>query len=320
MKIIARKMMLLAVGLGLCVGGVMNINCAYADDEPTGDGTYMSMSPMNESVILNPGDVYKSSFMLSNPGYSHTPLSYAVSIMPFYVDENYDPIFVNEGDSGTMYEWIEITFGEKGVIEPNENKIVEFEITVPKDAPAGGQYACIRAYTDVAPSEIGTVNIAEALAINHIVLAEITGNTTYSGEIVEAGVQSFLLGGNITASSTVINTGNVHAQAEYTMKVYPLFSDTPIYTNEEDENKAYILPNRTYYDETVWAETPMMGIFNVEYVVEFQGLTTTVRRMVIVCPWWLLFIIIAIIMILVIRIMTLIKLQKVEDRSKAQMS
>lgn len=280
---------------------------------------YLNVSPMRENIVLNPGDVYKGSFLISNPGFSEETLRYGVSVEPFYVDEESNPIFKNDTDSGRMVEWLTIDSEEIGEVEPNHSTTIEYTIKVPEDAPAGGQYACIRAATNPGAGDDGNVNIQESFGICHVVLAEVTGNTTHTGEILSANMPSFLLGGNIAGSSVVKNTGNVHALAVYKMKVLNVFGGRVVYTNEEEPESHYVLPDRTYYDETVWAETPMMGIFNVEYVVEFQGLTTTVNRMVIVCPWWLLFIIIAIIMILVIRIMTLIKLQKVEDRSKAQM-
>lgn len=272
----------------------------------------ITVSPLRESVILNPGDVYKSSFTVSNPGYSENELNYHVEVKPFYVDENYNPVFERseDGDKQLMNDWITVTSGEKGTIEPNESVIVNYEIKVPNSAPAGGQYACISAIADATPGEIGSVNIAEGLAINHIVLAEITGKTIESGEILDAGVQSFKIGGKIMAYSRIANNGNVHGLATYSMKVYPLFSNEAVYDNEGKEDH-YVLPEREYYNETVWEETPIMGIFNVDYTVEFQGMKSEIHRMVVVCPWWILFIVISGIIILIIRVISLVKLQKV---------
>ena len=297
--------------------GFSIVGQVYADDEDLTDatvegGTFITVSPMRESVVLNPGDTYKSSFVVSNPGYSIHDLNYTISVDPFYVDENYDPIFIDLEGNSLIADWIKITSPLKGTIEPNESEIIEFTIDVPEDAPAGGQYASISATTDASPSDGGSINIGEALAINHIVLGEITGNTVYSGDIEEAGVQSFLLGGVITGHSTVNNTGNVHALAKYTMKVYSLFDNELLYSNEDNIEDHYVLPGRSFYTESYWDDTPSIGIFNVYYKVEFQGITTEVTRMVIACPLWLLFIIMLILAILVIRIITLIRLRKAD--------
>ena len=270
----------------------------------------ISVSPMRENVVLNPGDTYKSSFTVSNPGYSEQELNYHVKVSPFYVNENYDPVFEDEGNSGMIAKWITITAGERGAIQPNEVAVVEYEIKVPENAPAGGQYASISAITDINSSEAGAINIGEGIAINYIVLAEITGDTVVAGEILDAGLTSFLLNGKITASSTIRNTGNVHGLATYKMKIYPLFSDTPVFDNESDPETHYVLPDRTFHNESYWEETPMMGIYNVAYTVEFQGMKSEVTRMVIICPWWMLFIVVLGIVILIIRVISLVKLQK----------
>lgn len=292
--------------------GMFNSTSVHAEGD-----MYLNLTPMRASMVLNPGDTYRGTFIISNPGFSEGVLQYKIDVEPFYVDEESNPIFVNEGDSSRIVEWVTLDSKDTGEVEPNHSATIEYTIKVPEDAPAGGQYACIRAATNPGTGETGYLNIQESFGICHVILAEITGNTTFTGEIESAGVTSFLLGGKIVGSSVVKNTGNVHALATYKMKITNFFGGEVLYTNEDDPESHYVLPDRLLYDETVWAETPMAGIFNVEYAVEFQGLTTTVNQMVIVCPWWILFIIIAIIMILVIRITTLVKIRKVEDRSMA---
>ncbi|MBQ2695538.1 hypothetical protein IJG04_02795 [Candidatus Saccharibacteria bacterium] len=270
----------------------------------------ITVSPMRESVVLNPGDTYRSSFVVSNPGYSEDVLYYHTVIKPFYVNENYDPVFEGVGDSGQIADWIKITSGGTGELSPNESGAVEFIIEVPEDAPAGGQYAVISAEVDLEPSGEGAINIGEGMGINHVILAEVTGNTIVSGDILDVGIPSFLLGGNVAAYSTIENTGNVHGMATYTMEVSNLFSGEVIYSNKDEEETRYVLPDRTLYNETFWLETPSVGIFNVSYTVEFQGLTSEVSSMVIVCPWWLLFIVVFGLLILIIRIVTLVIMQK----------
>jgi len=308
-----KKIGCLVVALVMAAGGWFFVGRAYADNEAfinEGD-VAMSVSPMKESIVLNPGDEYRSSFVITNPGMVQQDLYYKLEVQPFYVDENYNPVYTDaDSNNSQIVKWITINSPMNGIVHPNESSIVEYTIKVPETAPAGGQYASITVSTDFGAASEGGININEAMSIAHLVLAEVTGNSINSGEILTAGIDSFLLGGKIRTYSSVVNTGNVHALATYTIKVYPLFSNEAIYDTTATPETHHVLPDRTFYNETYWQDTPMVGIFNVLYKVEFQGLTTEVTRMVIICPLWLLLLIVLLIAILIVRIMTLIKLRR----------
>lgn len=280
-----------------------NVIYTYADGRFT-------VSPMNQKIILVPGETYRGSFMVTNPATSKTDFAYKAEITPFYVDDNYEIIYENNGDYNQMVDWITVENPE-GTIAPNNTEELYFSIEVPENAPAGGQYAgiTVTSKNDDSP-EGNSINIKAKYSIAHIIYAEIAGTTSRSGEIMETNVPSFLVSGNIAGSSIVKNTGNVHGAAKYILQVFPLFSDEEVYTNEEDPSELTILPNRTRYVETAWEDTPAVGIFNVIYTVEFEGMTTQVSKMVIKCPIWLLFIIIFAIFALVIYFVMKIKSRK----------
>ena len=273
-------------------------------------GFIFSVSPMKEKIILNPGDEYSSSLEIFIPDKYENDMAYKVEVAPFFVDENYNNDFSNEyGTNNEIVKWITINTPTEGRLSPGEKTDVLYTINVPEDAAGGGQYAAIMVTADIwddnsssdnnsGDEEIGA-SLKEEKKIAHTIYAEITGDITRQGEIIDASVPSFLLSGNITGSASVKNTGNVHGDAKYTLQVFPLFSDEEIYTNEEDPDAKTILPDRTRYEETVWEQTPSVGVFNVVYTVEFEGVTAQVSKMVIKCPTWLLFIIIFVIFALI---------------------
>ncbi|MBR3132096.1 hypothetical protein IKG33_01645 [Candidatus Saccharibacteria bacterium] len=312
-----RKNVMVVVLIVTMLLQVFGVGRTYADDEPiieAGD-VAMSVSPVRESIVLVPGDEYRSSFTVTNPGAVDHDLDYRIKIQAFYVDEEYNPVYDDKTNINQIVDWITLVSPERGTIHPNETDVVEFTIKVPEDAPSGGQYASITVLTDASDDDTGGgINIKESMGIAHLVFAEVTGNSESSGEILDAGIDTFLLGGNIRAYSMVNNTGNVHAPATYNMKVYPLFSNEAVYDTKDDPEVHYILPDRTFYTERFWYDTPMIGIFNVVYTIEYQGVTTDVTGMVIVCPWWLLLILVFLVISLIIRIITLIKLRRSTTR------
>lgn len=274
------------------------------------DGYSITMSPMNQRIILTPGEKYTGSFKISNAVDNSEELKYKIVIQPFYVDEGYNVFYEDSGEINQIVNWTTVDKAS-GTLAVGSVQDINFTIDVPKDAPAGGQYEAITAVSvNDADADANSGNgvgttIKQSIGMAHIIYAEIAGTTRHGGEVVSTNVPSFIFDGNISAESTIENTGNTHGVATYTMQVFPLFSSEEVYTNEENPETKTILPDRALTNKTIWDKTPMVGIFNVKYTVEFEGVTTEVSKLVIKCPLWLfaivVFVIIAIITWLVVR-------------------
>lgn len=284
----------------------------------------LTVSPMYQSIIVNPGESQKVSFRVSNPADAKQDMHYELSVEPFYVNEQNEVTYQEESNHSEITNWVTFDTPTEGKIEPNSDEEIIFTINVPDSAPAGGQYLSVMVTekneddttedSSSASNDSRGANIKETWRIAHLVYAEVTGDITRRGEITDVSVPSFLLGGSISGSSLVKNLGNVHGDAKYTLQVYPLFSDEEIYTNEEDPETKTILPDREYYATTSWDETPAIGIFNVVYTVEFGDATAQVSKLVIVCPIWLLFLILFIVIILIIWIVMRMRARGKESR------
>lgn len=267
------------------------------------EGYSITMSPMNQVIILTPGEKYAGTFTVSNDLTNTSELRYNVTVQPFFVDDNYNIKYEETEGLNQIVNWT-TTDIKSGTLAVGGAQKINFTIDVPEDAPAGGQYEAIIVNSvsdkndDKADGDT-TVAMNENIAMAHIIYAEIAGTTRHSGEVLSINVPSFIFDGNISAESTIKNTGNTHGVATYTMQVFPLFSSEEVFTNEEDPEDKTILPNRTLTNKTVWDKTPMVGIFNVKYTVEFEGVTTEVTKLVIKCPLWLFFIIIFVIIAII---------------------
>ena len=286
------------------------------------EGYGLTLAPMNQKIIIDPGDTYEASFRISNPASSTQNTYYKIEATPFYTNKEGDKIFTAEGEHGQIADWVSFNTPIEGKLEPNETKNISFTINVPKNAPTGGQYLSIQVTADGKPTDeensqtksdndSNGATIKEVKKMSHLVYAEITGSTNKKGEISDLNLPSFLLSGNITGSATVKNTGNVHGDAKYTLQIYPLFSGEEIYTNEEEPTTFTILPDRERFAEVSWDQTPSVGIFNAIFTVEFEGETKQLSKMIIVCPIWLLFLILFIIFAIIIWIVL-----RAKNRSK----
>lgn len=271
-------------------------------------GTGLTLSPMYQKIIVNPGEEQKVSFRLANPSAAVQNVYYELSVEPFYMNENGELVYQAEDKMGDIVNWVKFDVPIKGKIEPNGVEEIAFSIDVPESAPAGGQYFAVMVTEiendDEAKNESGSEDnkktaIKETFRMVHLVYAEVTGSVIRQGEITDVNLPSFFLSGNITGSALVKNTGNVHGEAIYTMQVFPLFSSEEVYTNEENPETSLVLPNRSSYHSTSWDKTPEIGIFNVVYTVTFGDSSAQVKKMVIKCPLWLLFIIVFIIVAII---------------------
>ena len=294
-----------------------------AEDGPHG----ISMSPLSLKTVLNPGDIYNGSFMVRNAENNADDFNYKIFAQSFYVtnDENGKNSFVldEDNDYNQIVDWVNINGPQEGVLARGESMDVNYTISVPENAHGGGQYVAITVASNddngnATDGQDDSLGINDTIAMAFTIYAEITGDTVKQGEIIDASVPSFLLSGNIGGSSSIKNTGNVHGTAKYTLQVFPLFSDEEVFTNEEDPDEKTILPDRTLYSETVWDQTPEIGIFNVKYTVEFEGQTAEVSKMVIKCPIWLLFIILAVVAGIIIWIVMRIRTKSNKKSHKDQ--
>lgn len=275
----------------------------------------ISMSPLMQKLLLQPGETYEGSFKVIDQASNDEDLNFAMTVGPFSVDDDYNLIYENNGDYSQMVDWVTLD-KYNGTVSPNESMTIHYTIKVPEDAPAGGQYAAIKAMTvnddELGSTDESSANVKVEYGVAYTIYAEIAGETHKSGKILNTNVPSFLLSGDISGAASIENTGNVHGDAKYTLQVFPLFSSEEVYTNEEAPEVHTILPGKTRYEEISWENTPDVGIFNVIYTVEFEGVTEQVSKMVIKCPIWLLFLIFFIIAAIIIWIVV-----RVRNRSKA---
>lgn len=285
-KNIFAKLMIIFSGVAAVLAGSAPV---YAD-------LGISVSPMYQKIVLTPGEVYEGSFTVSNGAANDETLHFGTSVGPFYLDDDNNVEFEENGSYNQIVDWVTVK-DKTGTLEPNNNINIRYTIDVPENAPAGGQYAVIRVggLNDESVNTHNSINLDINFGVGYLIYAEVLGATERGGEILSTEVPSFIFNGDITGSSSIKNTGNVHGTAKYTMQVFPLFSNEEVFTNEEEPETRTIIPEQTIYNETVWENTPLMGIFNVLYTIEFEGVTAQVSKMVIKCPIWMLFIVILIV-------------------------
>lgn len=268
-----------------------------------------AVSPMYEKIALVPGQVYHGSLTVTNPAENSNDFSYEVNVLPFMMNDNYDVILAEKENYSMIVDWVSLE-KESGTISPNDSDVINYTISVPEDAPAGGQYVAITVASAKGDPIAENVNIQQVMQIAYMVYANVAGNTVHDTIISDMNLPSFLLDGDITGSATITNNGNTHLDAYYKLQVFPIFSSEEIYTNEESPEGNIIMPETSRSTVVSWPETAMVGIFRVLFTVECDGQVGTIEKIVIVCPAWLLFIIIFVIFALIFYFVAKVKARK----------
>ncbi len=289
----------------------------------------MTISPPRQDIVLVPGEVYEGTLRVSNSVNASKDLKYSVTIGSYGLDKdengkaNYDSTDISTvTEYNQIMEWIKLG-KDHGSVAPNTTDTIPFTITVPEDAPAGGQYATIIVQDDTErDSEADkSIVIEDVVRFAATILAEVAGETRNEGAILENNIPAFMLNNKLAATSTVQNSGNVHTKASYVLQVWPLIGDEELCTNEENPTEHTVMPGTERMNTEEWCDTlPMVGIFRVKQTVKIFGETSVAERVVVVCPLWLLFIIIFALVSLVIWIVMKSRARKTRTKEQAKPS
>lgn len=140
--------------------GVCMLNASAEDSNRVG----LSMSPMNQKIVLMPGESYHGSFKINSPGLVDSSLGYVIDIVPFFVDDNYNIKYEDAGEYSEIVDWTTVSRVD-GALEPNQPQVIDFVINVPQNAPAGGQYMAINVKTNTSDDAVEGVNMQCRLPI-----------------------------------------------------------------------------------------------------------------------------------------------------------
>lgn len=236
---------------------------------------------------LKPGEIAEGEFDVINPGDVNTRFKIEVAPLSFENDD-YELVFNDPNAFNQITDWIELKTAS-GSLAPNEKKTIKYRIRVPKDVPAGGQYASFLVSLDNgAESEASGVSVSNKARIAVLLYSKVAGETREEGTVVENNVSAFYFDQPIKTSSIVKNTGNVHIPATYTLRVFPLFGNEELFSNDESPDTSTVIPGTTLYQEKVWQESPVLGVFRIQQDIDFGDHIDRRETIALVAPSWFL--------------------------------
>ena len=275
--------------------------------------------PMSQRFALEPGQTYKGKISIVNPSDATKDFSYQVSIMPYsVVGSDYTADLSTQYNRSMITEWIKVA-EPTGVVKPNETKELEFTITVPNDAPAGGQYAAIAVASN--PGETATEGVAvqSVFEMASLIYGTVAGETKHEGEVLENNVPSFSTTSPVTIGALISNNGNIHEDATFVISVSNFFTGQVILPNDENDGhySEIIMPETTRQVEREVSNLPALGVVKVSQTIYYQGHTpSVVEKNIIICPIWFLILLILTITAIITTIVLIVKKHRKHKKAK----
>ena len=246
------------------------------------------ISPMTKRINLEAGQVYHGSITVSNPKTNASDIKFIVEISPFSVKgEEYSADFLNKNDRNQIVDWIKID-KKTGTLKPEESTKINYTLTVPDNAPAGGQYAALLVSLDSDENSSSGIAVENVFEMASVIYADVAGETKEAGEILDNYFPGFVTSIPFRAEGDVKNDGNVHEIAMVSLEVKSIFSSTPLYplNGESGVLEETIMPETTKHISRDVNGISPLGIYTVKQVITYMGETSVMEKTVIACPVW----------------------------------
>jgi preprotein translocase subunit SecG len=264
--------LLLVVGFVVATNGTVS-----AADESRNS---ITVSPAHLDIPdMKPGTKYSGEYKLWNSGQNRVNVKIYAQPMTIVDDESYTKSYEQDGKYTQISKWI--TFDQdKYTLDPEERVMVHFYIDVPKDVPAGGEYAGIM--NEMTADNIDGSGIVSVKRIGLNVYSNVAGNTRKEGDVVSRNVAFFQPDAPLEAEVKVKNNGNVDFAVKASMEVKSIFGKV-LYSSEPTDLK--VLPDTTRTFKTEW-EGAEIGLYQVTVTPEFLDDSHASTHWVLVIPIW----------------------------------
>lgn len=258
-----KRFLLLAFFIALC-GVVATPHDAHA----------IKLTPTLISLKLKPGETSTQTIKVTNT--ENTTLTFAPVLYEASAGDNEQgfPKIRPKDTSSTLANWI--TFKSEGVtLESGASQEVAAYIIVPKDAPAGGNYAVIGwvPTQTTNPSQDTSASLTGGAAVN--VAVDVAGDVIEKADIV-----SFATEGNVKKFDKlpvifdlrISNTGNRHFRPEGAITIKDMFgksiAELPIVKEKDPAN---ILPKSIRNFKVLWDKDFAFGKYTATANVILGG-------------------------------------------------
>ncbi len=169
----------------------------------------LSISPLTFELTANRGDVLTNKVKISNPSNSIIAVKMEMEDFKPVGEAGQVVVAPEEESTYSLKRWV-IAEPASFTLEPNEQKFVEFTITIPENAEPGGKYGTILASTAGSISSDKVSGSAVAQKVGALLLLTVSGEVNENLIISEFTAPEFSEYGPVLFETKFKNEGSVH--------------------------------------------------------------------------------------------------------------
>ena len=269
-----RKLSWCLVGLGLLVV-LGRPGLVLAQDVPNQSErvTRLQLSPPTARFDLSPGASASGTFKVINDGTE--AFTYTIYVQAYSpTNDQYDISFTQETARSQIIRWLSFS-KQEGSLASREVDEISYTINVPRDVPAGGQYATVFVETGGA-ADVANTGVVVKQRIGLIVYARVAGQTRDEGEVVSQTIPGWQWYLPLVSKSLIANTGNTDFMVDYRARATNLFGRV----RAEVDKEYTVLPETKREVTLELEELAPLGIYKVRQELAFLEETAALERWV----------------------------------------
>lgn len=182
--------------------------------------TGLTVQPIKMSYTLTPGQTVTDTINLTNAGDDTVVYPNVEDFVPLAGTTNIN-VTDRSGGVTSVMDWVSVKEPSQFDFKKGEARVVQFTITVPKDAEPGGHFGVILFKAVDEASANQSLKIGTQVGV--LILVTIPGNHLQKGHITAFKTDSFIQGGPVKFVTTFQNDGTVHFEPKGTIIIKNMF-------------------------------------------------------------------------------------------------
>jgi hypothetical protein len=193
----------------------------------------LSLSPVTEELVVDPGKTYDREVTLSNLSAIPLPIKgYARAFVA--TDEEGGVDTPDDTDPGAVQNWFKLDAPDF-ILQPNTTRKIKVSIQVPRNTPPGGHYATLFFESLVPREALSESSLYLSQRIGGLYFFVVSGRLIREGRFEQFNTKPFWQNGPIEFDLAFRNSGNIHLKPVSEVVLTDMFGRVVSSTTDEGQ-------------------------------------------------------------------------------------